>query len=108
MPTFDLRGCGIVPPTDPIPSERRAVEELSIWIERITGRTPQVRDHAGEGSLVLGHEPSLGSESFTISVENGSLTIDGGRPRGVIYGVYELLDRFAGIRWVSADETIIP
>ena len=45
-------------------------------------------------------DPTLGEEGFTLSVkDNGNLYITGGKWRGCMYGVYELLERYIGWRF---------
>jgi len=49
----------------------------------------------------------LGREGFNISVkDNGNLFITGGRDRGCLYGVYELLEAYIGWRFAVNGDTI--
>jgi len=108
MPSFDLEACSVVGCENPLPSEVHAAEELVTWIGRIVGREPKRTAKPNGMSIILRADPTLGKEDFSIVWEGGNLVIAGGRPRGVMYGAYEFLDRFAGIRWVAADETVVP
>ena len=47
-------------------------------------------------------------DAFRIAVSGDELRIEGGGPRGVLYGVYEVLERFAGCRWYSSWHSRIP
>ena len=47
-------------------------------------------------------------DSFRLHVDGQQLHITGGGPRGVLYGVYELLERFAGCRWYASWHTVTP
>ena len=50
----------------------------------------------------------LGEEDMIIKTVSGGLIISGGRPRGTLYATYEFLERYAGVRWLSWDTTVIP
>ena len=50
---------------------------------------------------------ALEPEAFHVESHNGSLFIVGGGPRGVLYGVYEVLERL-GCRWYSPETERIP
>jgi hypothetical protein len=104
MVNYDLRSCSVVGPSDPLPSERNAVEEARRWISEIVG------EGAGEPKtgVKLEYDPELGPESFRLEAGKDGIAIAGGRPRGILYGVYEMLDRFVGVRWLAADETLLP
>lgn len=108
MPSFDFRTCKIVTSRDPIPAELHAADELQRWIGNLVGRQPELVNEIDGHCIVLKVDTSMGKEECSIRPEEGNMLISGGRPRGVLYGAYELLDRFAGIRWLSTDETIIP
>lgn len=108
MPNFSLKSCRIVPPKGATPAERRAAEELQQWIGKLVGRVPEIVADKEGSCIILQASATLGSEAFSIMPVKADLVISGGRPRGVLYGVYELLDRFAGIRWLARDETILP
>lgn len=47
-------------------------------------------------------------DAFRIAVSGDALHIAGGSERGVLYGVYEVLERFAGCRWYSSWHSRIP
>ena len=40
-------------------------------------------------------------DAFRLRVEGGNLLVTGGGPRGVLYGVYDLLERFGGCDWFA-------
>jgi hypothetical protein len=50
---------------------------------------------------------SLGKEGFAIRAVPGNIRVEGGLPRGLLYGVYDFLERL-GCRWWSAGESHIP
>ena len=47
-------------------------------------------------------------DAFRIAVSGDALRISGGGERGVLYCVYEVLERFAGCRWYSSWHSRIP
>ncbi len=42
------------------------------------------------------------------ALNHREITISGGSPRGIIYGAYEFLERFAGVIWMDEFSTYIP
>lgn len=51
---------------------------------------------------------AFGAEEFLIRTVGESLWIVGGRPRGVLYGVYAFLERVLGCRWYTAGVSVVP
>ncbi len=108
---------------DAIPAERTAARELADHLEQMSGaRLPVVDDSDFDGShgillgrprqlAALGVSPywkALGKEGYVLRVVDGHLVIAGGRPRGTLYGVYWLLEKVLGCRWLAPDTTVIP
>jgi len=59
------------------------------------------------GDICIGAESGdCGADELRLKVRDGILWIDGGK-RGIIYGVYELLERL-GFRFLTADCDVIP
>ena len=105
-------------------SERFAAEELRDFAEKVTGvRLPIVTD---EGPLpakavllgatrhteaTLGFSPDLsglGEDGFRLKAAAPHLLVLGSPVRGVLYGVYELLEKYAGCRWYASWCTVTP
>jgi hypothetical protein len=113
----------IVIPSDAIPAERYAAEELQRYLERISGaQLPIVTDsdpptpreillgdnqHLRRGRTELAGE-RLGTDGFALRTQGRQLVILGGRPRGTLYGVYALLEEKLGVRWYTAEVESIP
>ena len=91
---------------NPIPAEKTAEVELRTYLEKIFGKfTPA----AANKKIVLKYDAKLGAEEFNIkSQKDGSLTISGGRPRGVLYGSYWFLDRKLGVHWLTPSVEYVP
>lgn len=78
-----------------------AREELDRHVELMTGRPPD------PGAFVITAGSGDG-DGFTIRSKDGVVTIAGDSPRGALYGVYELLERFGGCGWYAPWRTVVP
>jgi len=91
-----------------------AANELRKYIELACGVKLDIVREPTEHMIVLERvgedDPRaevLGREGFNISVkENGDLYISGGRDRGCLYGVYELLESYIGWRFAANGEVL--
>lgn len=102
----------IVLPESPTPSEAYAADELASYICQITGCRPAVqrKGAAGSASIVLRQcaDPDLGEDGFRVKTDSaGSVVITGGC-RGVLYGVYDILEKFGGVKWLASWHTLVP
>ena len=112
----------IVLPASASPSEQRAANELQRYIEEMSGAKLPIASDAtavngpmillGDSAALRKLKPaipfaSLGNEAFVIRTSGPHLIIAGGRPRGVMYGVYTFLDSL-GCRWFTRDVSRIP
>lgn len=102
-------------------TEKYAAEELARYIKKLADvDLPIVRDTNKKTSceIILGASNTRidgklfdamkwGANGFTIQSSGDQIVIAGGSPRGVIYGVMELLERW-GIRFFTDDITRIP
>ena len=115
----------IVVPEAASPSQKYAAEELRDFAERTTGvrlpiatdasplpakaillgRTKYTDALAGRGE---GPWPRLGEDGFRLAARPPHLLVEGAPERGTLYGVYELLERFAGCRWYASWHTVAP
>ena len=103
--------CTIVLPTDSGPSLVYAAEEFQRYTERMTGvKLPIVR--RGETfvgrPIVLNLTDAYGDDGFRLQAgKKGAFEISGGR-RGVLYGVYEVLETYGGCGWYASWHEIVP
>ena len=100
----------IVRAADASASVKYAAEELRDFTERMTGvRLPIVTD---EGPLppkaIVLRKNASGDDSFRIVARPPHLYVEGSDVRGVLYGVYELLERYGGCRWYASWHTVVP
>lgn len=104
------------------PAEEYAAEELRRHLYAMAGAGPYQRMDARsrnelrgptiyvndwERAAAAGISPTLGAEAFHLESRDGSLYLLGGGPRGVLYGVYDLLETL-GCRWYTPELTRIP
>lgn len=102
----------VVIPAKASPSELFAAHEFHDWTFKLTGVRIPIREKTSvtAKAIYLNREkpdPALGEEGFELEAVGGDIRVSGGK-RGVLYGVYELLERFGGIAWLDAGFTDIP
>lgn len=111
----------IVCDTDATESEVYAAEEFQTLFKGMTGTTlPIAASVPGDANAVfIGPDAvaqserldalyDAGKETLRIHVEADAVFIDGGRPRGTLYGVYEFFEELCGLRFLTHDHTWYP
>ena len=106
---------------DASPSVVYAAEELREHVKRMTDvELPIVTDDQPQPpvkAIVLGRtmytipvnvQQELGDDGFYLKTRGPHLLVVGSDVRGVLYGVYELLERFGGCRWYASWHTVVP
>lgn len=82
-----------------------AASELVDYVEKLTDvRLPIVSSDPGNVTgvrIVLATDVGLGEDAFRLRTESHEIRIEGGK-RGILYGVYEVLERFGGCAWFSS------
>ena len=104
-------GAEIALPDDPGPVASYAAAELRDYVKRVTGAELAVvtnRPVARGVRFAFVEDKALGEDGFRLAEKDGVLTISGSKKRGVLYGAYDVLERFAGVRWYSADTERVP
>ncbi|MDE0686352.1 MAG: hypothetical protein OXI63_25785, partial [Candidatus Poribacteria bacterium] len=94
-------------------SEKYAAEEFQKWFNQATRLTlPLDTVHentdTNNGWITIKGSSMLGDEDIEITVDDSQIQIKGGRPRGILYAVYQFLEELIGIRFLTADHTYIP
>lgn len=102
-------------------SEKKAAEELQMYIEQISGAHIPVTDNAsakgrrifiGASPEVLSmtgqNAPDAADEGFTYRTMGKDLLIYGGSGRGTMYGVFSFLENELGVRWLTPQCTVVP
>jgi len=103
----------------------KAAEMLSNYIDRMTGiavPTVSASDYTTGKKIVVSStaadldfidgnpaalDAALGKEGFIIRTHEGNIYIIGGS-RGVLYGTYGFLEKFAGCRWYAKTCVVVP
>ena len=85
--------------------EKYAAMELSLYLGKIAnGKAPVVGTSPVAGKypvyLEVKNDPAVKEESFRITVNKKGMYITGKEPVGVLYGVYSVLKKYGGIRWL--------
>ena len=97
--------CSVVLRKEAGEAEKFAAGELSLYLGKISGgESPAVGTAPVAGKvpvyLELTGDPRVGPEGFRIEVKKGSVHIAGRGPVGILYGVYAVLKKYGGIRWL--------
>ena len=111
----------IVVPANASQPQRYAAEELRDFTEKTTGVRLLIvtADGGSLGASTLPEKAVLlevkspvnttwETDGFRLKVDGSRLRIIGESSRGVLYGVYEVLERFAGCRWYSSWCSSVP
>jgi len=116
---------GIVIPDAATSVEEKAAADLAQWLGAMSGATFGVHrasdaEAPQEAFISIGRTQALAAsglpeasatfpeEGFAIAEKDGALYITGGAGRGVINGVYALLEEDLGCRWYSRFSETIP
>jgi len=95
-------------PSQATAAEQRGALELQKFLEEMSGARLPVSARCGPGpGILLKYVPELGPEEFSLKTVGSNIVITGGRPRGVMYGVYTFLEKL-GCRWFSSSLSRIP
>lgn len=116
----EMKDWDIIVSENSIPSEKYAATEFQRIFKSITGNELKISTKIySKNAIYIGNSaikhsplpnfkiPSGGKEGFHIQVGK-DLLIAGAQPRGVLYGVYEFFERYAGVRFLTKDHTYIP
>ncbi len=115
----------IVTPAQASEAERYAAEELQTFLEKVAGvKLPIASDASAlpAKAILVGStahtagvlkDPafdlkSLGDDGFRLVARPPHLVVLGSPRRGILYGVYELLETYAGCRWYTSWHSRIP
>lgn len=110
----------IVVPDEATAHETKAARLLQDYLKRISGASLNIiQEHAykEQAAIFIGntehaedfnHTGRLKGESFYIATDKQHLYIRGGTGKGILYGVYTLLESYFGCRKYDAGPAIVP
>ncbi len=118
----DMKTWRIVVAPDAIASERYAAQEFQSLFKDALGMELPIENSAasatgnvyiGPGAIPeKGYEAfkldELGKEGVYVDIRRNNMALAGGRTRGTLYAVYELFERFCGVRFLTYDHTHFP
>ena len=87
-------------------ADHDAVQILNKHLEKIFGKK-LISGVTGK-NIILSADNTLDEEEWIIKVQGNDLIISGGNPRGLYYGVCEFLEKFAGVRYFTKNDILIP
>ena len=102
--------CHIVVAENASLPEKFGARELAKYLELVSGAKFCVTTPASGiadlpvVSIDVKSHPALKEDGFAIEVTPERMAIVGRNPRGALYGCYEVLKRWAGMRWVTPGE----
>ncbi len=109
----------IVVPAASTPLEMKSAKVLQDYIQRISGRQlPIVKEGAltTANGIYVGHTRKEGvvvpgklpNEAYRLQMTGKDLVVCGGSGKGLIYGVYALIDKYFGCRKVADVPAVLP
>ena len=111
----------ILYPADATDEEMNAAKELQTYLQAITGKKPSLfKEYNGASGIYVGATKFAADNGVTYTNNNGqnegwaikvigkNVVVTGGRERGVLYGVYHLLEDVLGVRWWNMWEEYVP
>ncbi len=99
----------VILPENASPQTEFAAQEIKLHLGR--NNTVKIQKNTVSDGKVIRLVPDnrMATEEWRITSPNEQeIIISGGSPRGVIYGAYEFLERFAGVIWLDEFSTHIP
>lgn len=91
------------------PSGRYAAEELVRYTARMTGVALKTNDVSDvKRTVLLELVPGIRYDGFRLAVSGDTLRVQASLPRGLLYGVYELLETSGGCGWFSSWTENVP
>ena len=93
-------------PQKSTPAMETAAEELKNYLEKTALK---VTADGKEAVFELSNDSALKDEEWAVKAAgNGKIRISGGGERGILYAVYNFLEKFVGVRWFSPTVEYLP
>ena len=89
---------------------RFAAKDLARCLTAVSGKKYEAATEGKKaaGDIVLGIDPKLTDQEWRIENRNGILYIEGCSTPGIVYGIYNFLEKYAGCAWLDPDTEILP
>ena len=101
--------CAIVVTDGTNAVQRFAAEELQGYVKRMTGvEMPIAASRGAAARAVVLSSGHFEDDGFRLRTTGDSLLVEGGARTGVLYGVYELLEKHGGCGWFTAAVETVP
>ena len=98
----------IVIPENASKFEKFSARQLQKYLKQSTGVMLEVKS-SGTPALFVRHDKTLPVEKWKIFADqNGNLHITGGYSTGVLFAVYEFLEKVIGVRFLAPDAEFVP
>jgi len=88
--------------------EKDVASELKEYIKKITSYDIALTDTPKKNSIMIQRDSSLKDDEFFLDITDKKLYIKAKNKRGLYYGIYYLLQRFAGCKFLTKDVEVIP
>ena len=79
-----------------------AAEELRDYTARICGEKLAVVTNDAAANVVFAMDASVPEQGFRIEAKDGKVRLFASQDVGLLYGVYEILEKFGGVRWYTS------
>lgn len=100
---------GILCPEDATPTDKTAALELQKWVREITGATLPILYGAAPGrNIILRTDARLGDDGYWLRAKDTHVLLWGGSKRGLMNGVFALLEEDIGCRFYTKDFVRLP
>ena len=98
--------CNIVLSKNACAVEKYASQELADFLAKIShGEKPSISKNAVKGKVnirfALTKDKKVEQEGFKITAKGNEILISGKEPVAYLYGVYHILKKYGGIRWLT-------
>jgi hypothetical protein len=100
---------GILCPEGATTNDTQAALELQKWVREITGATLEIYYGGAPGrSILIRTDSKLGDDGYSIRSKDLLVFLWGGKGRGLMNGVYALLEEDLGCRFYTSDSIVLP
>lgn len=100
---------GILCTEDATLNDKQAALELQKWVKEITGTTIPINFGGARGrNILIRTDYRLGDDGYYIGSKDFNVFLRGGRTRGLMNGVYALLEEDLGCRFYTKDSILLP